>query len=360
MEWRGTKRQDQGDGRVYTATYQAEAHAGAGSWPRTSCRARGSRPPSEARSAAPASAKAAEKMKILIAYDGSEGADASLDDLPRAGLPRDAEASVVVVAEPWPPRTAINVGGATSDVAEEAARLAGTATDRIRAAFPHWSVRSEVCEGTPARALIDRADAWEPDLLVVGSHGRSAIGRLLLGSVSHKVVSEARCSVRVARRGHEAKEGPVRIVLGVDGSTTATEAARAVAARSWPADSEVRVVSAVPTNAPSVEPGSEHEHIAMQVAEWFAIEERRAEQAVDAAVSLLAAAGLKAVPQVGRGSAKQMLVREAEAWAADCIFVGATGMGRLQQLLLGSVSTAVVMQAACSVEVVRGRSADGP
>ena len=38
-----------------------------------------------------------------------------------------------------------------------------------------------------------------PDLIVVGSHGRSALGRFMLGSVSQKVVTEAHCSVRVAR-----------------------------------------------------------------------------------------------------------------------------------------------------------------
>lgn len=54
-----------------------------------------------------------------------------------------------------------------------------------------------------------------------------------------------------------------------------------------------------------------------------------------------------------RGDPKRVLVDEAETWSADCIFVGAKGMSRVQRVLLGSVSGAVTARANCSVEVVR-------
>jgi len=50
---------------------------------------------------------------------------------------------------------------------------------------------------------------------------------------------------------------------------------------------------------------------------------------------------------------KRLLLGEAESWGADCIFVGAKGMGRIERFLLGSVSSAVAARAHCSVEVVR-------
>jgi len=75
------------------------------------------------------------------------------------------------------------------------------------------------------------ADDWRADLIVVGSHGRSALTRLVLGRVSQQVATESRCSVRVARhvtaRGHT----PMRIVIGVDGSRGAEAAVDAVALR---------------------------------------------------------------------------------------------------------------------------------
>jgi nucleotide-binding universal stress UspA family protein len=58
---------------------------------------------------------------------------------------------------------------------------------------------------------------------------------------------------------------------------------------------------------------------------------------------------------VDDGPPKQVLVRLAEEFGADCIFTGATGYtSRFERFLLGSVSAAVAARAHCSVEVVRG------
>ena len=58
---------------------------------------------------------------------------------------------------------------------------------------------------------------------------------------------------------------------------------------------------------------------------------------------------------VKEGDPKRVLIEEAEQWGADCIFVGARGLRRLERFLLGSVSTAVAARAHCSVEVVHPR-----
>jgi nucleotide-binding universal stress UspA family protein len=59
------------------------------------------------------------------------------------------------------------------------------------------------------------------------------------------------------------------------------------------------------------------------------------------------------------GNPREVLVAEAEAWRADCIFVGANASGgRLQRFLLGTTSAAVAARAHCSVEAVRIASAE--
>ena len=64
-------------------------------------------------------------------------------------------------------------------------------------------------------------------------------------------------------------------------------------------------------------------------------------------------AGLDASIELGKGNPKSALVEAAEAWGADCVFVGARGMRGAERLLMGSVSAAVAARAHCSVEVVR-------
>jgi nucleotide-binding universal stress UspA family protein len=154
-------------------------------------------------------------MKLLVAYDGSEGADDALTDLPSAGLPATAEATVVSVADvicltpggtdPEPaagwPSGAIDLARSERLAAVEHMRSrAELAADRIRKQFPRWTVHAEAHGDSPAWGILKRADALRPDLVVLGSHGSSAIGRFFLGSVSLKVLHAAACSVRIARR----------------------------------------------------------------------------------------------------------------------------------------------------------------
>lgn len=136
---------------------------------------------------------------------------------------------------------------------KEAEALASKAADRLRKEFPEWQVSFEVVTGSPAWELIDAAERWEADLVIVGSQGRSAIRRLLLGSVSRKVVTDSHSSVRVARaRQERANDAPPRIIIGVDGSLAAEQAIYAVGQRVWPPGTEV-LLTAVDDSTPPVQ-----------------------------------------------------------------------------------------------------------
>jgi nucleotide-binding universal stress UspA family protein len=203
---------------------------------------------------------------------------------------------------------------------------------------------------------LRKCDEWRPDLLVVGSHGRSAIGRFVLGSVSQKVMTEAHCSVRIARARESADTGaPARVLFGFDGSIDAREAARVVASRSWPEKSLVRVLAVL---APSVSESPLFPWTPEQVARREA-DAREWMQGRLASIELeLRSAGLAAEAALTVGAPAQTILEEAEGWGADCLFIGARGLNRLVRFLLGSVATAVAARARCSVEVVRdGRRA---
>lgn len=65
---------------------------------------------------------------------------------------------------------------------------------------PGLTVTSEVLVGSPKQLIVDEAERWQADLVVLGTHGHGAPGRFLLGSVAHSVVLHAPCSVEVVRR----------------------------------------------------------------------------------------------------------------------------------------------------------------
>lgn len=295
-----------------------------------------------------------ERMKILIGYDGSACAEAALTDLKRAGLPRKAEVVVLSIAEEWIPAPA-SIGGVTTPypkdefkAEQEALALARSAKAVIKTLFPDWEVRAEAATGSPANLLIWKSDEWEPDLIVVGSHGHTALGRFFFGSVSQKVLHEAHGSVRVARGAGKNAEEPVRIVVGVDGSVGAQAAVKAISTRHWPKASEALVVAAVATLPPTAS-----DRMAMEVEKWIAAENERIREAVEATVKKLRGVGLNVSTVVKEDVPRRLLCKEAENWGADSIFVGAKGMGRIERALIGSVSSAVAARAHCSVEVVR-------
>jgi len=148
----------------------------------------------------------------------------------------------------------------------------------------------------------------------------------------------------------------MKILLATDGSDYSKAAVKAVADRPWPEDSKVRIISAmetayVPTTEGWVLPDSYYDDIEKAA-------RAQAEAAVRDAVEQIRSgktAGLEIVGEIKRGTARNVILDEAEKWDADLIVLGSHSYGGLQRFLLGSVSQAVAMHAHCSVEIVRRR-----
>jgi nucleotide-binding universal stress UspA family protein len=282
-----------------------------------------------------------EISRLLIAYDGSNCSDAALADLKRAGLPKQLEAIVLSVAahvfvppddqltadEVVSPGATVMVAGLQQQAREslrQAQAIAEQGANLVKRDFPNWTVSCRAEGDSPAWSVIKTATSLHTDLILVGAHHHSSVGgRLIMGSVSQRVLYEANCAVRLARCTSQPREGPIRIVIGFDGSTESAAAVDAVAARAWPTGSEVRVVTA-----------------GHEVA--FAEQQEK-----------LRAAGLVDSEVIRQGDPAHVLIHEAEEWAADAIFVGTRNLHGLQHLLRGSVASAVAAEAQCSVEVVR-------
>ena len=155
-----------------------------------------------------------------------------------------------------------------------------------------------------------------------------------------KVAQDAHCSVRIARASDRKDESPVRIVLGAQEIRSAAEVIQAVAGRSWPAGSEAAIVM--------VESGPRD---ATKDAEVARVLEQLAKK--------LRAVGLKVSTVIRNGWAEEVLLQEARARSADCIFIDATGYGPadgFDRFGLSKVAQALILGAHCSVEVVRANN----
>jgi nucleotide-binding universal stress UspA family protein len=296
-------------------------------------------------------------MKVLIGYDGSKDAVSLLKEAGRMGFPAGTEIQLLSVTSPWMPLAGAaplpdRISRQAARIADDALKAATTLVEKGAAqlitAHPTWKISAAARIGNPAETLDAAARDGKFDLLVVGSHGRTALGRLLLGSVSHKLLHHPGSGLRIHRRRKGAGKGALRILVAVDGSRSADAAVDAVASRSWPKGTLIRVVTALegrPLDA------------ALRVLQGRGKgQEGWVELRTKAAARTLEATGCKVSRAVKVGDPRLSLLREASEWNADCIFLGTRGLGRWEGMLLGSVSSAVASHAPCSVELVHAKT----
>ena len=133
-------------------------------------------------------------MKIVVGYDGSEASKRALERAAR--FYRGDPVTVVSVHEV---HVSAGRGPARVDETEKAERDRELAEAAAILRAHGAEARQVHGHGDPARAIAEEAEATGADLIVVGTHGRGAFGRAMLGSVSTKLVHQAPCDVLVVR-----------------------------------------------------------------------------------------------------------------------------------------------------------------
>jgi monovalent cation/proton antiporter MnhG/PhaG subunit len=282
-------------------------------------------------------------MRVVVAYDGSPGADIATALVASLRWPRGSAIRLVRVLEgdlelfaeqSAPPADERALSSGTLTAAASALQRDGVAVDWVTG------------RGDAATAIADEAAQFVAHLVVIGSRGLGPVGTVLVGSVAAATVDAAPCSVLVAR------EPRVReAVLAVDGSPTGDEAVDATG--SWP------IFEGVPIAVIGVHAdpqGYRQRHDLGIVALLRTAGVRRT---ADAAATTLIEAGRQATAHVRRGDAAAQIVAFAAARRADLIVVGTRRRTGLRRAILGSVGRSVLTSTQASVLIVKtGSNAD--
>lgn len=144
-------------------------------------------------------------MRILLATDGSPFSEVAVNELATRVWPAGTEVKVLDIAHPLPcipEPTLVGVGVYYESVEEEQVRAkqaVASAEKLLAEKAPNLQVTSEVLEGSPKKLIVEEAERWQADLILVGSHGYGPVRRFLLGSVAQAVALHAPCSVEIVR-----------------------------------------------------------------------------------------------------------------------------------------------------------------
>ncbi len=146
-------------------------------------------------------------MRVLIATDGSECSQEALKSVAKRLWHEQTEFLVVHVIEPVAAEYAgmymtytPMFGQVMTDRFKDAETLLAKQIKYLKEEIPQFKIEGVVLEGPIRYCLVEKAKDWQADFVVVGSHGRKGLSKLLLGSVAEAVVSSAPCSVEVIRK----------------------------------------------------------------------------------------------------------------------------------------------------------------
>jgi nucleotide-binding universal stress UspA family protein len=152
-------------------------------------------------------------MKILLAIDGSAGSDAAVEAVASRPLPAGSEVRLIAVVElpfvPTPETWALPesyFAEMEKGAQEQAQSAMDKATEVLKEHHSDAQISATIVNGHPKEAILDEAERWGADLIVLGSHGYRGWQRFLLGSVSQAVASHASCSVEIVRKRRATEE----------------------------------------------------------------------------------------------------------------------------------------------------------
>jgi nucleotide-binding universal stress UspA family protein len=281
---------------------------------------------------------------VLVPFDGSEGAAEVLHHASEIAHWADATIHVLYVADTNRDSVTVVEGQTVDALAQEGEDMVEEATKTLDS----LGVPSEtdVVQGDPAPTIVEYAERYDYDLVVMPTHGREGLSRYLIGSVSEKVVRLSSVPVLTVRmQPDEQLTFPYEdILIPTDGSTAATHAAEHLVELAAALDATVHVLSVVDDSAlgPDVRSTVSGEE-----------SEQAATDAVETVVSDAETHGVTdTVRHIEHGTPAEEILDCIESNDIHAVGMGTTGKRGTDRILLGSVAEKTVRSAPVPVMTV--------
>jgi nucleotide-binding universal stress UspA family protein len=286
-------------------------------------------------------------MKLILALDGSDDSNQSLDFLKK--LPFHEKPAVTIVTAllgyPYPfhriPEAMLE---RMREVEMDSARQN---FERALAALGSYcsSIEHVVERRHPSKLILDVARERQADLIVMGARGHSAIYRVLLGSSADHIVNHAQCSVLLVRQAEEKAEtdSNFRVLVAYDGSAHANIALEQMKSLDWNKDRDFIHV-AMMHERPSMLPDDVvHDADMMSSSEDFL-----RNLCANSGLNCSASHSVKETYHVGSG-----ITSKVDREHFDLLFVGSSSRSELSRIFLGSTSRYLLHHSKCSVWIAR-------
>jgi nucleotide-binding universal stress UspA family protein len=285
---------------------------------------------------------------ILVPTDGSDPAGAAARHARLLATELDAAVHVLSVVS--------DVGGrenprtvAEGAAADAASLIGGEDTSAVGTAI---EATTAVREGEPAETILTHADEIGADLIVMGTHGRTGVDRVVSGSVTEHVTRHSEVPVFTVRGDEPVPTRYERLLLPTDGSSCAETAVDQAARLATAFGATVEVVSVVDVN--TVASQSELVNARQVVGEI----ETQSETAVERVADRLREAGVTTETVVLQGTPATTVADRAEETGADLIVMGTHGRTGIGRFLLGSTTERLIRHAPTPVLSVRAAESD--
>ena len=280
--------------------------------------------------------------KILVAVDGSDSSKNAFRQACRIG--RDNSSWITVIST-------IPLYNDQFEVLSIKEKVSGTLRaegERILAEVKKIAVEEDAFiktvleEGTPFDTIVDTAEEGNFDLIVMGRRGRRNLERVLVGSVTARVIGNSQRDILVVPRGSSV--GWNLIILATDGSRYSRSAMEKAIDLAKSYGGRIKAVSVVDVTDEFQALAPEAVDRLVEASRGFVEEVRKKAEAE----------GVGAEPVVREGETYQVITELAKKSAADVIVMGSHGRTGVKRLLMGSVTEKVIGYAPCPVLVVRG------